>query len=101
MTKTKLNIAVSIKLQMIFVLIAFVALIALSGCSERIQYKMIRVPVITLPNVPPDMMNDYMGATPFAGSAGAVCFDPEQVKNLQNWMIFHKTQNSALKELLR
>ena len=92
---------IRLKLEMIIVLIAFVALIGLAGCSERIRYKTINVPVITLPNVPSDLLDDYEGDMPMAGVTGAVCFDDEQIRNLQNWMIFHKTQNDALKELLR
>ena len=92
---------IRLKLEMIIVLIAFVALIGLAGCSERIRYKTINVPVITLPNVPSELLEDYQGSMPMAGVTGAVCFDDEQIRNLQNWMIFHKTQNDALKELLR
>lgn len=92
---------IRVKLEMIIVLIAFVALIGLSGCSDRIRYKTINVPVITLPNVPIELLEDYEGDMPMAGVTGAVCFDDEQIRNLQSWMIFHKTQNDALKELLR
>lgn len=92
---------IRLKLEMIIVLIAFVALVGLAGCSERIRYKTINVPVITLPNVPSELLDDYEGDMPMAGVTGAVCFDDEQIRNLQNWMIFHKTQNDALKELLR
>ena len=92
---------IRLKLEMIIVLIAFVALIGLAGCSERIRYKTINVPVITLPSVPSALLEDYEGSMPMAGVTGAVCFDDEQIRNLQSWMIFHKTQNDALKELLR
>lgn len=92
---------IRLKLEMVFVLIALALLVGLSGCSERIRYKAINVPVITLPNVPNDLLDDYEGVMPMAGVTGAVCFDDEQIRNLQSWMIFHKTQNDALKELLR
>lgn len=92
---------IRIKLEMIVVLIALALLLSITGCSERIRYKTINVPVITLPQVPNDLLDDYAGDMPMAGIYGNVCFDAEQVQNLQNWMIFHKTQNDALKELLR
>lgn len=92
---------IRLKLEMIIVLIAFVALIGLAGCSERIRYKTVNVPVITLPQVPDYLLDDYAGDMPMAGITGNVCFDADQVQNLQSWMIFHKTQNDALKELLR
>lgn len=92
---------IKVKLEMIVVLIVFVALIGLAGCSERIKYETVKVPVITLPDVPGDLLEDYEGSMPMAGVTGAVCFDDEQIRNLQSWMIFHKTQNDALKELLR
>ena len=92
---------IRLKLEMIFVLIVLTALVGLTACSERIQYETVKVPVITLPNVPDDLLDDYQGVIPMAGVTGAVCFDDEQIRNLQNWMIFHKTQNDALKELLR
>ena len=92
---------IRLKLEMILVLIIFTALIGLAGCSERIRYKTINVPVITLPSVPSELLEDYQGSMPMAGVTGAVCFDDEQIRNLQSWMIFHKTQNDALKELLR
>jgi len=92
---------IRLKLEMVFVLIAFALLVGIAGCSERIRYKTINVPVITLPNVPNDLLDDYSGSMPMAGVTGAVCFDDEQIRNLQSWMIFHKTQNDALKELLR
>ena len=92
---------IRLKLEMVFVLIALALLVGIAGCSERIRYKTINVPVITLPNVPNDLLDDYSGSIPMAGVTGAVCFDDEQIRNLQSWMIFHKTQNDALKELLR
>tara|TARA_R110002096_G_C14661646_1_gene728163 strand:+ start:1643 stop:1924 length:282 start_codon:yes stop_codon:yes gene_type:complete len=92
---------IRLKLEMVFALIAFALLVGIAGCSERIRYKTINVPVITLPSVPNDLLDDYQGAMPMAGINGNVCFDAEQVRNLQSWMIFHKTQNDALKELLR
>ena len=92
---------IRVKLEMVIVLIALALLVGLSGCSERIRYKTINVPVITLPNVPSELLDDYQGSMPMAGVSGAVCFDDEQIRNLQSWMIFHKTQNDALKELLR
>lgn len=92
---------IRLKLEMVFVLIALALLVGLSGCSERIRYKTINVPVITLPDVPSALLDDYEGDMPMAGVTGAVCFDDEQIRNLQSWMIFHKTQNDALKELLR
>ena len=92
---------IRLKLEMILVLIIFTALIGIAGCSERIRYKTVNVPVITLPNVPSALLEDYEGSMPIAGVTGAVCFDDEQIRNLQSWMIFHKTQNDALKELLR
>ena len=92
---------IRLKLEMILVLIIFTALIGLAGCSERIRYKTINVPVITLPSVPSELLEGYQGLMPMAGVTGAVCFDDEQIRNLQSWMIFHKTQNDALKELLR
>ena len=92
---------IRLKLEIVFVLIALALLVGLSGCSERIRYKTINVPVITLPNVPSELLEDYQGSMPMAGVTGAVCFDDEQIRNLQSWMIFHKTQNDALKELLR
>ena len=92
---------IRLKLEMILVLIIFTALIGIAGCSERIRYKTVNVPVITLPDVPDDLLEDYEGLVPMAGVTGAVCFDDEQIRNLQSWMIFHKTQNDALKELLR
>ena len=92
---------IRLKLEMVVVLIALALLVGITGCSERIRYKTINVPVITLPNVPSELLEDYQGSMPMAGVTGAVCFDDEQIRNLQNWMIFHKTQNDALKELLR
>ena len=92
---------IRLKLEMVVVLIALALLVGITGCSERIRYKTINVPVITLPNVPDDLLDDYQGDMPMAGINGNVCFDDEQIRNLQNWMIFHKTQNDALKELLR
>ena len=92
---------IRLKLEMVIVLIALSLLVGLAGCSERIRYKTINVPVITLPNVPSELLEDYQGSMPMAGVTGAVCFDDEQIRNLQSWMIFHKTQNDALKELLR
>ena len=92
---------IRLKLEMVFVLIALALLVGLSGCSERIRYKTINVPVITLPDVPSALLDGYEGDMPMAGVTGAVCFDDEQIRNLQSWMIFHKTQNDALKELLR
>lgn len=92
---------IRLKLEMVFVLIALALLVGITGCSERIRYKTINVPVITLPNVPSELLEDYQGSMPMAGVTGAVCFDDEQIRNLQSWMIFHKTQNDALKELLR
>ena len=92
---------IRLKLEMVFVLIALALLVGLTGCSERIRYKTVNVPVITLPNVPSELLEDYQGSMPMAGVTGAVCFDDEQIRNLQSWMIFHKTQNDALKELLR
>ena len=92
---------IRLKLEMVFVLIALALLAGIAGCSERIRYKTVNVPVITLPNVPSALLEDYQGSMPMAGVTGAVCFDDEQIRNLQSWMIFHKTQNDALKELLR
>lgn len=84
-------------IEILLVLTAF----ALMACSERIVYKKVNVPVYTLPEVPEGLMLAYPGINPKASADGEVCFAGEEIKNLQEWMLFHKIQNDALKELLQ
>ena len=84
-----------------FEVVMMLTVLALVACSERIIYRDVSVPVPVLPELPEVLMQDYPGRFPIASAEGEVCFSGENVKSLQEWMLFHKQSRDQLIMILK
>jgi len=76
---------------------------SLIGCASEPKIKTVtvtktvNVPVQTLPELPQELEQSYLGQLPKAKSSGEVCFSDEHLLNLQGLILHLIRQNQGLK----
>lgn len=75
--------------------------ILLTGCTKEIvRYRTVNVAVPVIPEVPAHLLEQYHGELPAASESGQVCFGDNDIKYLQEWMLWHKLKVEQLRGAL-